>query len=359
MGQFAYRSWVEISLGQIAANFQAVRSVVGPEVEVMPVVKADAYRHGATEVSKVLMQSCRRGRAVSTVGEGAALRDAWAELAIATKIIKTSGDETLRGIAEPVDRHAGRKGMFTAEIERALLAEEFDVAVHSAKDLPSEKMPDLEISSVLPRAPVDDVLIMKESGDFVSLRAGAVVATGSVRRAYQLQAKRADLRIVDLRGNVPTRLRKLIENDWDALVLARAGLERLGFEPTRQSFQFEGTKLLTELLSDFVPAGGQGVIALQTRSEDEKTKSLVERVNHAETFLCLRAEREFLRLLHGDCNSPVGVLAEIVKQEMTVRAQVFDSNGRSRKEKIRSSIRDQPPEHVSAALFAWMYGQKK
>ena len=153
-----------------------------------------------------------------------ALRTAWSDLAIEIKIIKTSGDEAARSMAEPLDRRAGRKGMFTAEIERSLLANEIDLAVHSAKDLPSEETPGLGIAAVLPRAPVEDVLIMKAPGSLVSLRSGAVVATGSVRRAYQLQAKRPDLRIADVRGNVPTRLRKLIESDWDALVLARAGL---------------------------------------------------------------------------------------------------------------------------------------
>jgi hydroxymethylbilane synthase len=279
-----------------------------------------------------------------------ALRAAWPDLAIEIKIIKTSGDEIAHGATEPMDRRAGRKGMFTAEIERALLAEKIDVAVHSAKDLPSEKIPGLEIAAVLPRAPVEDVLIMKAPGNFVSLRAGALVATSSVRRAHQLKAKRADLRIADVRGNVPTRLRKLIENDWDALVLARAGLERLGFEPTRQTIQFEGNKLLTELLPDFVPAGGQGVIALQARIEDEKTKRLVEGVNHAGTFLCLRAEREFLRLLHGDCDSPVGVLATIEASAMTLRAELFEPESRIRR---NGSVTGNPeqPESLAAELF--------
>jgi hydroxymethylbilane synthase len=279
-----------------------------------------------------------------------ALRAAWSDLAIEIKIIMTSGDETARGTAEPADRRAGRKGMFTAEIERALLAEEIDVAVHSAKDLPSEKTPGLEIAAVLARAPVEDVLIMKMPGDFVSLRAGALVATSSVRRGYQLKAKRPDLRIADLRGNVPTRLRKLVENDWDALVLARAGLERLGFEPTERTIQFEGTKLFTESLPDFVPAGGQGVIALQARSEDEKTKGLVERMNHAETLLCLRAEREFLRLLHGDCDSPVGVLATIEASAMTLRAELFEPESRIRRNGSVTGNLEQP-ESLAAELF--------
>ena len=287
-----------------------------------------------------------------------ALRSAWSDLAIEIKIIKTSGDEAPRGTIEPLDRRAGRKGMFTAEIERSMLGNEIDLAVHSAKDLPSEETPGLGIAAVLPRAPVEDVLIMKAPGNFVSLRSGAVVATGSVRRAYQLQAKRPDLGIADVRGNVPTRLRKLIESDWDALVLARAGLERLGFEPTCETVQFEGTKLFTELLpcDDFVPAGGQGVIALQTRSEDEKTKRLVECVNDGKTFLCLRAEREFLRLLHGDCDSPVGVLATIEANETVLRAEFFEPESRMRRAGNVRGNSDQP-ERLAAELIKQINGR--
>jgi hydroxymethylbilane synthase len=131
---------------------------------------------------------------------------------------------------------------------------------------------------------------------------------------------------VDLRGNVPTRLRKLISNQWDAIVLARAGVERLGYDLSAGFFVFEGTTLHVEILSidEFLPAGGQGVIALQIRSDDGKTKAIVERVNDPGTFLCLRAEREFLRLLQGDCDSPVGVLGTTGKTALKLRAQVFE-----------------------------------
>ena len=153
-----------------------------------------------------------------------ALRRAWPELEVAIEIIRTSGDE---GSAPVVDRKAGRKGMFTREIEKELLVRRIDVAVHSAKDLPSERREDLEIVATLPRANTEDVLV-KKGGD---LPQGAIVATGSVRRQHQLRAWRPDLAIVDLRGNVPTRLRKLRENaEWSGIVLARAGLERLGLE---------------------------------------------------------------------------------------------------------------------------------
>ena len=125
---------------------------------------------------------------------------------------------------------------------------EVDVAVHSAKDLPSQTGRGAQIAAVLPRAPINDVLISKHSGGLDSLPNGATVATGSVRRQRQLHWKRADLKVVDLRGNVPTRLRKLAENEWDGIVLARAGLERLGFSPTRTEIGFEGGQFFLEIL---------------------------------------------------------------------------------------------------------------
>jgi hydroxymethylbilane synthase len=240
---------------------------------------------------------------------------------IETKIIATRGDN-----AKVVDLNAGRKGLFTAEIERALLAGDVDVAVHSAKDLPSQTSPGAQIEAVLPRAPINDVLISKHPGGLASVPYGATVATGSVRRQRQLHWKRADLKVVDLRGNVPTRLRKLAENEWDGIVLAHAGLERLSFSLTRTEIGFDGGQFFLEILSRevFLPAGGQGIIALQIRADDQSTKALLESVSDRETLLCLRAERGFLSRLHGDCNFPVGVHATISNGKMKVRAQVFE-----------------------------------
>jgi hydroxymethylbilane synthase len=243
------------------------------------------------------------------------------ELRIETKIVATKGDKM-----KVVDFRAGRKGLFTAEIERALLARGVDVAVHSAKDLPSETNPGATIAAVLPRASTDDVLVSKHSVDLAGLPDGATVATGSVRRKHQLLWKRADLKIIDLRGNVLTRLRKLAANEWDAVVLARAGLDRLGVSPALNEINFEDSQFFLEVLPSeiFLPAGGQGIIALQIRVGDESAKAIVDPVNDREALLCLRAEREFLRLLHGDCNSPVGVLAKIDDDKMKLNAQVFD-----------------------------------
>jgi hydroxymethylbilane synthase len=248
---------------------------------------------------------------------------------IETKIIATKGDT-----AKVIDLRAGRKGLFTAEIERALLSGDVDVAVHSAKDLPSETDTCAEIAAVLPRAPTDDVLVLKQPGGVSFLPENAAIATGSVRRKHQLTWKHPDLRLVDLRGNVPTRLRKLAENNWDAIVLARAGLERLGLSPTQGKINFEGRQFFLEVLpsDNFLPAGGQGIIAMQIRAEDERLGAIVDLVNDRGTLLCLRAEREFLRLLQGDCNSPVGVLAKIDNGKMKLRAQVFEQRSTAPRE---------------------------
>ncbi len=239
-----------------------------------------------------------------------AIRARQTDVEIEKKIIATRGDRT-----KIVDGRAGWKGLFTAEIEQALMAGDVDVAVHSAKDLPSETNSRTAIAAVLPRAAVSDVLISKHRGGLAGLRKGATVATSSVRRKHQLRWQRRDLAIVDLRGNVPTRLRKLAENGWDAIVLARAGIDRLGI-----SIDFSLELLPIEV---FLPAGGQGIVALQIRHDDEQTKAIVDRANDRETLLCLRAEREFLRLLKVDCNAPVGVLAKIENGKMKVRAQFF------------------------------------
>ena len=250
-------------------------------------------------------------------------------VAIHTKIIATKGDDE-----KLVDPFSGRKGLFTANIERALLAEEVDVAVHSAKDLPSEPSRGAKIAAVLPRGPIDDILVSKRWPSLASLPGAATVATGSVRRKCQLYWQRPDLNIVDLRGNVPTRLRKLAKNSWDAIVLARAGLERLGFPTTRTEIDFEDRHFFLEILprENFLPAGGQGIIALQIRADDQSTNTLLKPLNDGETLLCLLAEREFLRGLHGDCNFPVGVIATINDGRMKFRAQLFEAESSAPRE---------------------------
>jgi hydroxymethylbilane synthase len=250
-----------------------------------------------------------------------AIRTVHPSVAIETKIIATRGDN-----AKAIESRAGRKGLFTVEIERALLAGEVNVAVHSAKDLPSEINSGAEIAAVLPRGSVNDVLVSKHAGGLVSLPHGATVATGSVRRKRQLHWQRPDLKVVGIRGNVPTRLRKLGENQWDAIILAGAGLERLSVSSTSNELRFDGGQFFLEIFprETFLPAGGQGIIALQIRAHDRSTKAILDPLNERETLLCLEAERGFLRRLHADCNFPVGVLATINNGKMKIRAQVFE-----------------------------------
>jgi hydroxymethylbilane synthase len=289
-----------------------------------------------------------------------AIQAAQPDLKIETKIIVTKGDkggvtfqaadhEGPQAASSPQDESAvadlrrGRKGLFTAEIERALLAGGVDVAAHSAKDLPSEMSPGAEIAAVLPRAPTDDMLVSRHRGGLAALQEGATIATGSVRRRHQLLWKWPNLKIVDLRGNVPTRLRKLAENNWDAIVLARAGLERLGLLSTQSEINFEDRKFFLEALPReiFLSAGGQGIIAMQIRTDDERVRAIVRLVNDRETLLCLSAEREFLRLLHGDCNSPVGVVATVKDGVMKLRGQLFDRGfGAPREGEVEGEFED-------------------
>ena len=274
-----------------------------------------------------------------------ALRLAWPGLEVAIEIVRTSGDEG--ALAEPVpDRKAGRKGMFTREIEKELLVRRIDVAVHSAKDLPSEEIAELELRATLRRANTEDVLVTRNGTGLTAVPTGATIATGSIRRQRQLLWKRPDLQIADLRGNVPTRLRKLRENEnWSGIILARAGLERLGLA------------VRGEILSpdDFLAAGGQGVIALQVRRDNEATKDLLEPLNHQPTHDCLRAERAFLRLLQGDCDSPVGAQARIEEEKLTLRAQVFETEKADpRVGQVTGAPAD--AEAIAAQLMAQLYG---
>lgn len=251
------------------------------------------------------------------------LRTRWAGLNFEIKVIKTRGDDSKTAIE---DVRAGRKGLFTGAIEQALIGKKIDLAVHSAKDLPSTLAPGTEIVAVLPRAAFDDVLVATSPCDLDSLPGDGIVATGSVRRKHQLHWKRPDLEIVDLRGNVPTRLRKLGTGQWHAIILASAGLERLELGSSEKGIDFEGATFSTTILPRevFVPAGGQGVIAMQIRPDNEQLREMLEAINDFDTRLSLRAEREFLRLLHADCNQPVGVLATVEGATMRIRGQIFD-----------------------------------
>jgi hydroxymethylbilane synthase len=284
-----------------------------------------------------------------------ALRKARVDLAIETRIIRTSGDEQ-PSATKPDNLRAGRKGLFTDEIERALVAGEIDLAVHSAKDLPSELNRATRIAAVLPRASTGDVLVAKVPFNLESLPVGGIVATGSVRRRHQLHWKRPDLKVVDLRGNVPTRLRKLAGSEWHAIILARAGLDRLGLGEADGAMNYEGQKLWLHALPReiFLPAGGQGVIAMQIRADDDRLRQTIEAANDLNTGLCLRAEREFLRLLQADCNQPIGVLAEIEGPKMNLRGQVFTAGATTPRESFVEGPGGEA-ESLAAQLFSTIH----
>ncbi len=219
--------------------------------------------------------------------------------------IVTSGDKLLH---KPLVEFGG-KGVFVTEFEEALLGGAIDAAVHSAKDLPMELRAGLTLAAVLERGPVQDVLVTVKGRQIT--RTPMLVGTGSPRRQVQIKRLRPVV-CRQLRGNVDTRLEKLYAGEFDALILAAAGLERLGLAADER-FVFEA---LPE--AEFLPAGGQGVIALEAR-EDSRFASLFARANHEPTALFLRSEREVLRLLGAGCEEPVGVHARLEGEKLVIR----------------------------------------
>ena len=249
---------------------------------------------------------------------------------------------------------AGGKGLFTRELEGALLAGTIDVAVHSLKDLPGHNPDRLEIAAVLPRAPSADVLICREPGGLDALPRGAHVGTSSVRRARQLQWLRPDLVIEEWRGNVPTRLRKLGERtDIAAIVLAEAGLRRLGYalDFSAGRLECEGATWPACSLAGFLlPAIGQGAVALQIRSDREEVRSVLLQINDAPTMAVIRAERELQRLLSGNCSLPVGVHTELKEGRLMMKGILFSDKDAPPAEGVASGDAASP-EEVARELF--------
>lgn len=223
------------------------------------------------------------------------------ELACTIRVISTTGDRT-QDSGEPLPSIGG-KGLFTAELERALRDGDIDVAVHSLKDLPTEDAPGVAVGAVTARDDVRDCLVARTVGSLADLPAGAVVGTSSLRRSAQLAALRPDLEIRSIRGNVDTRVRKVAEGEYDAAVLAAAGIRRLGLEG-----------VVTEWLSDetMLPAPGQGALAIQCRADDEDVLALLAQLDDAVARAETSAERAFLRALGGGCAAPVAALATAV-----------------------------------------------
>ena len=233
---------------------------------------------------------------------------------IALEVIRTSGDMIRdRPLAE-----AGGKGLFTKEIEEALIAGRIDLAVHSAKDLPTVLPAGLIIAAVLAREDARDVFISRKAASVRDLPHGATVGTASLRRQALVKRLRPDLAVTTLRGNVETRLRKLDAGEVDATLLALAGLKRLGLADA-------ATAILP--VDEFLPAVGQGVIAIEARGDDQRTLALLQAVNHADTATALAAERAFLAVLDGSCRTPIAGHATVAAGHLTFRGLIAKPDG--------------------------------
>ena len=242
-------------------------------------------------------------------------------LGVELRVITTTGD---RIVDQPL-HEAGGKGLFTKELELALLAGEIDFAVHSYKDVPVT-MPLVDPSGLLiaatpERADPRDVLISREGAKRLSdLPSGAKVGTGSLRRISQILQARPDLRVVPIRGNIDTRLRKLADGQYDAVVLALAGLLRTSL--------FDAAWMTPMPTEELLPAPGQGALALQCRRDDGSTRMVLRLLHHPTTELCVAAERELVQMLGGDCHSPIGVLANLSGETIRMRAAIGARDGR-------------------------------
>lgn len=236
-------------------------------------------------------------------------------LTVELKIIKTKGDKILDVALSKI----GDKSLFTKEIENQLLENKIDFAVHSLKDLQTQIPVGLKLAAVTKRHPVEDVLISRKKGTTIfTLPENAKVATGSLRRRSQLLHYRPDIRVCDLRGNVPSRIEKFLKSDWDAIILARAGVERLKLTKYISSF------IPIEL---FLPAVGQGALGIETQEDNHITIEILQTIHDDNTFIATAAERSLLRSLEGGCQVPIGAYAEVKNNGLYLDAFVGSLDG--------------------------------
>jgi hydroxymethylbilane synthase len=233
---------------------------------------------------------------------------------IELKIIRTTGDTIIdRPLAEE-----GGKGLFTKEIEEALIRGDIDLAVHSAKDMPTFLPKGLILAACLEREDPRDVFISAKAKTIAALPQGAKVGTASLRRQAIMKRARPDLEVAPLRGNVETRLRKLDDGEADAIILALAGLRRLGLEG-------RATRIMSA--DEFLPAAGQGAIAIETRDDDAETRALLAKIDHSDTSTAVAAERAFLAVLDGSCKTPIGAHAIIEGETLRFRGLIARPDG--------------------------------
>lgn len=244
----------------------------------------------------------------------ALLREKYPECEVVLKKIVTKGDRILDVPLAQI----GGKGLFTKEIETELADGTIDLAVHSLKDMPTVLPEGLCLTAITKRANVGDAFVSNKYASFEELPLGAVIGTSSLRRKAQLLAARPDLQIMDLRGNVDTRLRKLDEGLYDAIILAAAGLERLG----------HGDRITALIPPDVcLPAVGQGALAIEARTADDEVRSMLEFLNDLPTKQSTDAERAFLGLLEGGCQVPIGVHADVAGEQIKIEAIIAALDG--------------------------------
>lgn len=240
------------------------------------------------------------------------------ELGFAVEMVEISTQGDVR--SGPIGA-IGSQGVFTKEIQRALLDEEVDFAVHSLKDLPTEEIAGLCLTCVPPRERVGDVLVSNTISSFDGMAEGAVIGTGSMRRKAQLLNQRPDLQVKDIRGNVDTRLQKLDDGQYDAIILAESGLKRLGL-----------VERINHVIDRavMIPAVGQGALGLECRTQDSEVREILAQLNDSESFISVTAERAMLRALRAGCLAPVGAFAEIVEERLQLQGVVLSGTGDQR-----------------------------
>ncbi len=242
--------------------------------------------------------------------------------AIAIEVIRTSGDV----IQDRPLSEVGGKGLFTKEIEQALLDKAIDIAVHSSKDMPTVLPAGLVLAACPPREDVRDAFISRKSNSIAGLPYGAVIGTASLRRQAMVKRVRPDVTVVTFRGNVDTRLKKLDDGVVDATLLALAGLKRLGRE---------GAATVVLEVDAFLPAVGQGAIGIEVREADARTADLLAKINHSETLTAVRTERAFLAVLDGSCRTPIAGHARIESGGISFRGMILRPDGSEAHETTR------------------------
>ena len=233
------------------------------------------------------------------------------------KRITTTGDTI---IDKRLSEHGG-KGLFCKTIEKELLNDNIDIAIHALKDLPTDETEGLLTNCFLERNDPREILISKKNNLLKNLPAGSLVGTSSFRREFQIKKIREDLNCKLIRGNVDTRIQKLNNDFYDAIVLAYAGINSLGL--TQKISQVFST-------SEIIPSAGQGVVALQCRKDDKDIINILDKVNHQNTHNCIKAERNVLKVLEGDCETAVGVFASVDRNIINLEAELFSLDGKQR-----------------------------